>query len=130
MAGLVTCEIDGLDELEHELLVATPERARKGMRDGLGWFGDWMAGLIAAAAPRLTGFLSLNIVKKVTISAKKDQGIVAIGPSKKAWYASLVEFGSKHNVPPNPFIRRTFEQNGLAGIDGFAEKVKESLEKK
>ena len=129
MGKFVGCEIEGLDALEHELLVATPERARKGMREGLAWFGEWMAELMSAAVPRLTGFLSQHFVKKVSISTKRDEGSVAIGPASKAWYWALNEFGRK-GVPPNPVMRRTFEQNGLAGIDGFAAKVKESLEKK
>jgi HK97 gp10 family phage protein len=127
MGKTVTVKIEGLKELEEALLVKAPGDVRKAVRPVLKEAGVWMAAQIAAVAPRRSGFLATHIVSKVGISARNDEATVSVGPSRDAWYAQFEEFGSVHNRPPQPFIRRTFETYSEAWLDLVITKLKAAL---
>jgi HK97 gp10 family phage protein len=127
MGKTVTVKIEGLKELEDALLNQAPKDVRKAVRNVLKDAGAWMAAQMAAVAPRRTGFLAMHIVSKVSISSKKDQATVSVGPSSDAWYSQFEEFGSVHNRPPQPFIRRTFEQSAEAWLDKVVSGLKSAL---
>jgi HK97 gp10 family phage protein len=127
MGKTVTVKISGLKEIDDALLTMATKDARKATRTVLKEAGAWMAAQIAAVAPRRSGFLATNIVSKVSISAKQDQATVSVGPSRDAYYAQFDEFGSVHNTPPQPFIRRTFEQSGEAWLNRVVSGLKSAL---
>jgi HK97 gp10 family phage protein len=127
MAKAVTVKVEGLKELEEALLNKAPKAVRKATRSVMRDAGKWMAAQIAAAAPHRSGFLASHIVSKIKISTKQDEATVAVGPSKDAFYAQFEEFGSVHNKPPNPFIRRTFEKYSQAWLEFVVVKVRAVL---
>ncbi len=71
------------------------------------------------------------VVKKKTIREKRKDGQgkhttvykVGIKLDGKAWYAAMVEFGSKH-AQPNPYMTPAFETNGRAAIDSMKAYIK------
>jgi HK97 gp10 family phage protein len=128
MPNTVTCKVEGLDDLEKSLLELKPKKARSAMREALEFAGEFMRLMIALAVQHSrSGYLAQHIVKKITLSTKNDAGTVSIGPSKDAYYAQFVEFGSIHNRPPEPFIRPAFEQNTDKMLDAFSKKLREAL---
>ena len=130
MSDGITCKVEGLSELENAMLERAPEEARKASRKALGEAGDFMVEALSSeyrAKHRITGWLAAHILKKVSASVKKDEGSVEVGPSRSAWYARLVEFGSKHNQPPDPVIRRTFESKWQQMLDIFAARLRKEL---
>jgi HK97 gp10 family phage protein len=128
MPNLVSCTVTGLAELENAMLEQTPKKARSAMREALEFAGEFMRVSIALAVKSSrSGYLARHIVKKITLSTRNDAGTVSIGPSRDAYYAAFVEFGSIHNRPPEPFMRPAFESNKERMLDAFARKLKEAL---
>jgi len=127
MPNAITVTIDGLDELERALLDSLPKQARSAMRLSLKDAGEFMRDAIAAKAPRKTGFLAEHILVKARTSVRDDEGDASVGPSRDAYYAQFVEFGSIHNQPAHPFIRPAFEENKEGWLDVFADKLRERL---
>lgn len=119
--------IEGLSQLEDALLNKTVRQARSAMRSALGSAGDFMRISMARQAPSRTGFLARNMVSKITLSTREDEGKVSVGPSREAFYAQFVEFGSIHNKPPNPFMSRAFEESKEVMAEYFARKLREEL---
>ncbi len=127
MPPSISVKIDGLDELERALLDGLPKQARAAMRGSLADAGEFMRLAIVLKAPSRTGFLARHIVTKTRTSVRDDEGDVSIGPSREAYYAQFVEFGSIHNRPARPFIRPAFEENKETWLDYFATKLRERL---
>jgi HK97 gp10 family phage protein len=127
MPSAVECRVEGLDEIENCLLELTTKKARAGMREGLGDAGEFMRVSMALEAPSATGQTAREMQSKVTLSGKNDEGIVAVGPSKQTYWDQFVEFGSIHNRPPNPFIRRSFEKYGQKMLEVFTNKMRDIL---
>lgn len=123
----VSVKIEGLKELEEALLDRSVKHARQGMRAGLESAGEFMRISQARRVPSRSGFLARNIVKKIRLSTKLDEGDVSIGPSRSAYYGQFNEFGSIHNRPPEPFMRPAFEEDGETMVEYFARKLKEAL---
>jgi HK97 gp10 family phage protein len=128
MSNTISCKVDGLADLEDALLNKTVKKARGSMREALEFAGEFMRVCVALAVKHSqSGYLARHIVKKITLSGKNDAGTVSVGPSKDAYYAQFVEFGSIHNKPPEPFIRPAFESNKDKMLDAFARKLREAL---
>lgn len=127
MAESVSCKIEGLDELEDALLNQTTKKARSGMREALQAVGDFLRLAMVLKVPSRTGFLARHIISKITLSTKQDEGTVSVGPSKEAFYAQFVEFGSIHNRPPEPFMRPAYDENKEKAVDVFAQKLRNFL---
>ena len=124
----VKVKVEGLEGVEQALLELLPRKARAAMRSSLDAAGTFMAVQIALKAPSRTGFLARHIVKEIKLSTREDEGSVNVGPSKEAYYAQFVEFGSIHNRPKQPFIQPAFEANKETMVDFFAAKMREALE--
>jgi HK97 gp10 family phage protein len=123
-----TIRIEGLQQLEYALLNKTVRQARAAMRSALSDSGNFMRIAIALKAPSRTGFLARNMVTKTKLSTKEDEGTVSVGPSREAYYAQFLEFGSIHNQPPRPFISTIFNQNKEVMANYFAKRLREELE--
>jgi HK97 gp10 family phage protein len=127
MPNAIECRVEGLEDIENRLLELTTKKARAGMREGLGDAGEFMRVSMALEAPSASGATAREMQSKVTLSGKNDEGIVAVGPSKQTYWDQFVEFGSIHNRPPNPFIRRSFEKYGVKMLEVFTHKMKDIL---
>jgi HK97 gp10 family phage protein len=127
MPSFVSCKVEGLDELEDALLDLEPKKARAAMREAMDFAGTFMRVTMALLAPSASGFLARHIVSKITLSAKKDEAELSVGPSREAYYGVFDEFGSIHNKPPQPFIRPAFEQNKEKWLDVFSSKLRDAL---
>jgi len=123
-----TIRIEGLGQLEDALLNRTVRQARTAMRSALNASGNFMRVAIALKAPSRTGFLARHIVTKTKLSVREDEGTVSVGPSRDAYYAQFLEFGSIHNKPPRPFIGPAFQANKEIMAEYFARKLREELQ--
>ena len=126
MANL-TIKIEGLAELEDALLNKTVREARSAMRAALRDAGNVMRNAIAQRAPIRTGFLAKNIVTKIQLSVKEDEGKVSVGPSRQAFYAGFIEFGTKKLQPPRPFITTAFTENKEEMAEAFTRRLRQEL---
>lgn len=71
---------------------------------------------LAAGLPKTEAVAALKDARR---AAQGDQAFAAayVGPAKTAFYAHLVEFGSIHNRPPQPFMRPAWESNKMAALE-------------
>lgn len=135
MAGRVTFEVSGLDELQDKLNRLPVEFSRKALRTALRPAGLVFRNAIKAAAPRLTGWMADHI----TVRAKTnnyDEGEVRVGFSGKskpggnasAVYEALYsEFGTVKE-PARPFIRPAFESSKQNALDAFITRLRDNLD--
>lgn len=128
-----TVEIQGLDEIERNLLSLAPELAEKSTERAVEAGAEVIAQAIDANAPRLTGEMASEIGYDVQIGRTVDSAVARIGviyrgkraaharnggtPSTEdpGVYADFVEEGTSR-TPPNPFMRSAFETSGEAAI--------------
>jgi len=127
MPSVMTVKVEGLKQLEDALLEETPKQVRSQIRGALKYCGQWMAEKIAALAPVRTGFTARHIIYKIRMNSKKDEALLAVGPTRDAWYSTFSEFGSVHNKPPHPFIRPAFDMNADSWLELLTAKLKEAL---
>lgn len=62
-------------------------------------------------------------------SAAGNSAMVAIGPSRKAFYAHLVEFGSIHNPVPRPFMRPAWDSAKGSILNNLASELWAEIKK-
>lgn len=95
MAEDISVRITGGKELEEKLLELGDKLAKRVVRPALQEAGEIIRKEMQTIAPRRTGMLASDkgIVAKVKLSTKQDQGTVAIGPSKQAFYGDILEKG-------------------------------------
>lgn len=74
------------------------------------------------------GELRMSIAAKITFNASKGSLSVKVGPrytgkgsQDPGVYGMWVEFGSVHNQPPHPFVRKTFDETKDAALNAFCE---------
>jgi len=127
LAKSFSIKIEGLAELEDALLNKTVREARAAMRAALKDAGNVMRNAIAQRAPIRTGFLAKNIVTKIQLSVKEDEGKVSVGPAREAFYAGFIEFGTKTLQPPRPFMTVAFNENKEAMTDAFNRRLRQEL---
>ena len=80
-----------------------------------------------ARAPVKTGRLRANIIAR----RAKGRGAavtVSVGPSRKAWYGRLVEFGTV-TTGARPFLRPAFESTKRAALDRIGERLGRNIER-
>ncbi len=127
MARLIECKVEGLQGLERALTETTVKKARSALREAAEKAAEFMRVSLVLAAPSLSGFLARHFVSKISLSARNDTVTASVGPSREAYYAQFVEFGSVHNEPPQPFIRQTFNNAGPKQLEVFIKTLKEAL---
>ena len=156
--AIAAVKIEGLKELDEQLINEIPKRVRAVVRPALKEAGAFMQSLIAGAAPRSSqdhphpqGELSKTVQVQVNISAKYDSGSVKVGYSDDQFYAWFVEFGHRivrggwsrirrgggasgpgkdtgETVPPHPFVRPTFDANQGQWSEVIEMQLKERLD--
>jgi HK97 gp10 family phage protein len=72
------------------------------------------------------GVIAANIRISTKIGASGFEGSAAVMPSKRAFWARFLEFGTKH-ARAFPFIRPAFETRKQEVLDKFMEDVREQL---
>lgn len=91
----ISVRITGGDELEKKLLELGAQLAKRAVRPAMQEAGEIIRKEMQTIAPRRSGRLASDqgITAKVTLSTKQDQGKVAIGPTKAAFYGDILEKG-------------------------------------
>lgn len=113
MAEDISVHITGGAELEKRLLELGDKLAKRTVRPAMQEAGEIIRKEMQVIAPRRTGLLSSakGIVAKVTLSTKQDQGKVAVGPTKAAFYGDILETG--WHSRGNPKSRRSRGQGAF-----------------
>lgn len=80
------------------------------------------------------GELRADIGAKITANPSKGSVSLRVGPrysgkgsQDPGVYAMFVEFGSAHNAPPNPFVRKTFDETKDKALQVFADTLKDEI---
>jgi HK97 gp10 family phage protein len=153
----ISFKIEGLDELEKQLEELPEKAAKQIMRRSLKeaagiWRGEMIAHVIRGwhvwgavitgkkrgkGGERLQrqgftnvrefGVVSRLIGFSTKISPDGLAGAIAVGPNKKAFWATFMEFGTSHQKA-FPFARPAFEAKKADVVATFIESVKHRLE--
>ena len=142
MADVFEVKVDGLKELEEELLGLSGKIADQTLQAAL-----TMAALpivnearakvpIAHAAYKLygggtadPGWLRQRIVrKKVKNTANSAEVIVTITDKRQAYFWKFIEFGTS-KMPARPFMRPAFENKSAEALDRFVDRLKAGIAK-
>jgi HK97 gp10 family phage protein len=142
MADVFEVKVDGLKELEEELLSLSGKVADQTLQAAL-----TMAALpivnearakvpIAHAAYKLygggtadPGWLRQRIVrKKVKKTANSAEVIVTITDKRQAYFWKFIEFGTS-KMPARPFMRPAFENRSAEALDRFVDRLKAGIAK-
>jgi HK97 gp10 family phage protein len=150
MSEIVTFKIEGLEEIQDKLERLPKIAGRAIVKEGLKRAGkiwrDDMAhrvlrgfhvfqdgggkykGVKIKGRSREYGVLSRSIRAKVSIKGDELEGSVEVGPSKKAFWASWIEFGRKAQHD-RKFIRPSFEEKKQEVLETFSKVCREELAK-
>lgn len=147
MPADLTVKIDGLKELEEQLLSLPQNLARRDVRQALEAGGEVIAEEMRALAPRRTGRLHENIEVKVSLSSKQDAGTAKIGPLKKVFYGLMQELGWTSPLPKSaggtrrdrrgrgmhhpghPFMRPAFESRKDAALETIIRTLRAGIQR-
>lgn len=143
MSKVVEVKITGGQEL-FEMLEERPPRVakaiiRKALRAAAGiWRGamvekvaqGWHVwkGSSKTGRSRDFAFLHGHIGMKLSVRGDELEGTCSVGPVKKGFWASFLEFGTSRQAA-QPFIRPAFDGYKDAVLDKFTEKCREELNK-
>jgi HK97 gp10 family phage protein len=148
MSEIVTFKIEGLEEIQDKL-ERLPKLAGKAIikealkRVGKIWRDDMAhrvvkgfhvfqdgagkyKGIRLKGRSREYGVLSRSIRAKISVRGDELNGSVQVGPSKKAFWATWIEFGRK-DQHDQKFIRPSFEENKEKVLEEFNKVCREEL---
>lgn len=153
MPDSITVRITGADELARALTEKPPIVAREIIRTSLrdaarpwreemiqrvrrGWHvfqhailkGKRGQGTAPAGREREYGVIASHIFTRVQVGASGFDGSASVYPSKRAFWASFLEFGTR-KMRAFPFMRPSFEARKQEVLDRFVEDVREKLQK-
>ena len=142
MADVFEVKVDGLKELEEELLGLSGKIADQTLQAALTMaalpiVNDARAKVpIAHAAYKLygggtadPGWLRQRIVrKKVKNTANSAEVIVTITDKRQAYFWKFIEFGTS-KMPARPFMRPAFENKSAEALDRFVDRLKAGIAK-
>jgi HK97 gp10 family phage protein len=135
---VVEVKITGAAELYEALERAPHEIAKKIIREGLKRAaGLWREEMVARVArgwhhwknqPGVQewGFLSEHIGMKATVRGDELEGSCQVGPVKKGFWSSFLEFGTSR-MSAQPFIRQSFEARKEDVLEEFIKTCREKL---
>lgn len=139
MAGVgefITVDIQGLQELETNLLKLPEDLARRGLgraaRDAM----KLLQLAIAFNAPKLTGKLQRGIQMRSKFIGDGVQGgtiVVSIGlrlspKEESVFYGKFLEFGTV-KMPAKPFMKPEFDAHAQEVLANFGKELGEEIEK-
>lgn len=153
MPDSITVRITGADELARALTEKPPIVAREIIRTSLrdaaqpwreemiqrvrrGWHvfqhailrGKRGQGTAAAGREREYGVIASHILTRVRVGASGFDGSATVYPSKRAFWALFLEFGTR-KMRSFPFMRPSFEARKEEVLDRFIEDVRAKLQK-
>jgi HK97 gp10 family phage protein len=118
--------IEGLKELEMRLKALPQKIAGKALYSGLMAGAEVIRKEAANRAPKKTGRLKRNIVKRREKAPPGLSASVVIGVRKEAFYWRFVEFGTS-KLPARPFLRPAFDTQKEAAAGRIAAKLRERI---
>lgn len=135
-APAVSVQIEGLEELEDNLLVLPEDLAKRALGNAGRTAMKFLQRRIAGSAPVKTGRLERGIqVRSKFISEGALGGtiIVSIGlqlkpKEKSAFYGKFVELGTVRIKTPHPFMKPEFDAWGQEIIKLFAQELGTAIE--
>lgn len=116
--AVIDVRVDGLADLERQLLRLGAAVGAKVLRGALSDALKPMQKAAKDAVPEQTGRLKRSVRRSSRVDRRgKASAAVKMG-GKKAFYAHMVEFGTKHS-PPNPIMRQAFEAHKRESLNIF-----------
>ena len=130
----MSLEIYGLEEMEKKMDAFGPEFTRECVTKGVVEASEFLADLMRSRAPVSTDFDSdrepgtlrdsIGVIMDPMKADKPDYVSASISPEYEksegdqspGYYSRFVEYGSAHNQP-EPFMRPTVDEGGMAAID-------------
>lgn len=117
-------EVEGMENLLNEIdkLGSVGDKIKK---LALVKAGEKVKDAIISEAPHRTGNLKKNI-KVSKLKTKDGMDFVEVYPSKDAFYAPFVEFGTT-KVKANPFMSRGYESSSSEAEELIIQEIKKEL---
>ncbi len=123
-------EFKGLRELDKALSLLPDEMQAEPVRAGLRAGAKVLQEGMSIRAPRDADVhgvtLAEEIVTKLDVSLERDTAAAFVGPSRRAFYALFLEFGTV-KMEARPFIRPTLLEDGQIAIAAVATQLKAGL---
>lgn len=111
---MITVRIEGGQELERNLAQLSARLSERLQIDALKEAAEPMRKAMSVKAPWEPGKPDLRDM--MNISAKlRGQMAVAVGPSRRGFYGSFQEFGTKHHAA-QPFARPAFDETAMTAL--------------
>lgn len=93
------------------ILKAIPDEAAKALREDMAAAGDAVLASAQARVPVRTGRLKAALnARQLARSFQVKVGVVGKRAARDAWYARLVEFGTRHSTA-QPFLFPAWKEN-------------------
>jgi HK97 gp10 family phage protein len=131
----LSLEIYGLEDMEKKMDAFGPEFTRECVTKGVLEASELLADVMRSRAPVATDFDtdrdpgtlrdSIGVISDPLKSDKPDFVSATISPEYEksdgqqspGYWCRFVEYGSEHNPHPQPFMRPTLDEAGMAAID-------------
>jgi HK97 gp10 family phage protein len=130
MSDDVSCELEGLDDLEALLQIVAPKQAKAAIRKAGRKAGLIWQEAVEENAPRETGKLADSIKVTTRVGEGDDDSTgsitVVVAPTKEVFYAMFQEFGTAHQHA-KPFVGPAYEGHKEEVIQTFSTEVLNAL---
>lgn len=135
-AAAVTVQIDGLKELEQNLLALPEDLAKRALGRAARTSMQFLRRRIQGSAPVKTGRLERGIQvrsKFISEGVKGGTIVVSVGlqlrpKEQSAFYGKFVELGTVRITTPHPFMKPEFDAWGEAIIKMFGQDLGAAIE--
>lgn len=122
----ITCDIEGLDELEAALLEGAPKMAKKFLRQVHSRAGNLLKESAEGNAPHHTGELAGDIHTQTTTS--KDGMLTRVGMSRETFWGLFQEFGAPEaNVTGQHWLEQSAVEVQDQVLDEYIQAVDDGL---
>lgn len=136
-AAPISVQIEGLQELERNLLALPEDLAKKALGAAARTSMRFLQRRIQGSAPVKTGQLKRGIQvrsKFISDGVKGGTIVVSIGlqlkpKEKSAFYGKFVELGTVHIKTPHPFMKPEFDAWAGAVLKMFGKELGAAIEK-
>jgi HK97 gp10 family phage protein len=125
----VVTNIEGLDELEADLIEGGPRAAKKFLRRVEFRAANILKTAAEEAAPYRTGELEGDIHRQTVTDTTDGTLTVRVGPSKAAWYGLVQEVGApEENIPALHWLENSARGVQNEVLEEYMNAVTEALE--
>jgi HK97 gp10 family phage protein len=117
--------VTGLDELADAIKRVSTQVQGRALAFAVDGAAEVFLEGLETRAPRDRGQLESHIIKHVS-TAKADHNAVDVGPDKGGFHGMFQELGTI-DMPPNPWMRPTFDEDKDRALNVFKRKLSAGL---